>query len=526
MEIKYGSYNFSDNGIATPNVNYSYRYDTNGAGQNIGASLEISMNGKIEVQNPTLPSPTILASGVRDAFEQDYKSFQILCDGTEVFPNNGALSADIAKGIHATNISFSNNTSEYWGAVIDFEITLSAPIQLTSSSSPYADLYVSSLTDSYSIEESDIADYKVDSNTAYYPKYGGIAQKEYTINHTVSANGKAQNGKTAYQNAKDAVQRMLDINRIDDAISDLTIYDRLTTKDFDLVAGSYTLTETFKAFSGTPTKSYTHTFTINNTLDSQFKRTVTVNGTVKGYDIVSDYVQNLDPEKTDLLSAYTNASGAFTNEVTATNVYNRVNNAVNFPSGRYGGYINRFDATSSYPDFKLYQDNLNHNPKTNRLKWLHPVATSFTTEHNVNDGEITYSCSFDNRPLNLIPGAITESLSVNDTYPTTGYASQNVQYRGAIMQALGTTTTPSRTVSYTATFPDLVVFDAVQQNTLLNINTYDNTSVNNIFAQFDPKNMHGIVYSWVVDEQVQANPIEGSFSKTKTWNYVINNQII
>ena len=94
-------------------------------------------------------------------------------------------------------------------------------------------------------------------------------------------------------------------------------------------------------------------------------------------------------------------------------------------------------------------------------------------------GTVTYTCNFDNRPMNLIAGATSESLSVQDNHAVTGFTSTNVMYKGAIMQTLGSITVPSRSVSYSATFDTLVPElgsngqDAFSNNTVLSIASYD-----------------------------------------------------
>jgi hypothetical protein len=404
-------------------------------------------------------------------------------------------------------------------------------------------------------EETGDADYMEDNDSAYYPRGGPLSSKYYTITRTTSAVGKKQNDTIPYENAKRAVNSLFaNAPKLFGVLTTnnggLTLFDKTVSQELDQINGKYTVIQNYKAFSGEPTQNFTHNYTISNTLDSQFKRTATINGTLRGFTpIPDDQVSLLSGYPTPVQSTgvvatgipsrgYVEVSGGFNREITqsgnyssasiqsiASNqlninrIYSRVLNAINFPSGLYGGYITKYDATQSYPDFKLYQDNLNHNPKTNRIEWLHPVPLSFTTDHNINEGTISYSCAFDNRPLNLIPGAITETLAVSDKYPTTGYASQNIMYRGAMMQNLGTTTVPSRTVSYNATFPSLVVGDEINNSTVLSIQEYDNDKVNNIFKQFDPGEAQDLFYSWIVDDQVNANLIEGSFSKTRTWNY-------
>jgi hypothetical protein len=58
------------------------------------------------------------------------------------------------------------------------------------------------------------------------------------------------------------------------------------------------------------------------------------------------------------------------------------------------------------------------------------------------DGKITYNVTYDNRPVSIISGALTESITINDTYPTDVYASIQVMGKrgGPVFQYMNTTT--------------------------------------------------------------------------------------
>ncbi len=65
------------------------------------------------------------------------------------------------------------------------------------------------------------------------------------------------------------------------------------------------------------------------------------------------------------------------------------------------------------------------------------------------DNSISYNVSYDNRPSPIISGAITESVTVNDSYPTDVYASIQVMGKrsGPVFQYMNTTTHYERDVS-------------------------------------------------------------------------------
>jgi hypothetical protein len=49
--------------------------------------------------------------------------------------------------------------------------------------------------------------------------------------------------------------------------------------------------------------------------------------------------------------------------------------------------------------------------------WIHPEPLSKSFSINNNAGTISYSYTYDDRPPNIIPGSISEDISVSDTYP-------------------------------------------------------------------------------------------------------------
>jgi hypothetical protein len=58
------------------------------------------------------------------------------------------------------------------------------------------------------------------------------------------------------------------------------------------------------------------------------------------------------------------------------------------------------------------------------------------------------------------------------------------------------------------------------QGVILGIGAYDTKKLHNIFLQFDPSGLiPGYTNSWITEDNVNANFIDGTFSKTRSWNY-------
>ena len=530
VEVKYGSYNFP--GGPTPDVGWSYEFNSTSAGRNIGATLNISIEG--------ITSSGAGITGIQQAFSKDYQTFTIKspCGDAEVFPNDDNLAYDIRNGIRVNSVTIDNSQDEYWRNYISYKIDLVVPLNSGQKyldeggqSSMLKDIYISSLSDTMNVSVDDKADYLEDRNSAMYPSGGPLSTRYLTIARTVSAAGKVLQSKSAIQSAVDAVKKVNEHTSFEDRINKdfagLVFFDKVTSQNYNSVEGTYSVTDTVKAFSGNPSKSYTHEYNISNNIDNQLNRTVSINGTIKGYDRLGSATTDVifdDGDGTTVKepqygtvanTAYAAAKQGFTDEIGL--IKDRVLSSAFYPSGKY---IDRTDASQvMFPGFKLDQTNSTSNPKMQRLKFLNPVPVTFTATHDKNEGTVSYTCSYDNRPVNHISDTITENFSVQDSYSNREYYPQNIMYRGAIMQTLGMSTVPSRTVTYTAKFKvGAPPKDAIDTNKQLS--DLDTDAVSIAIDQFDPKDMIiGFTNSWVTNDSSTTNFLDGSFTRTKTWNY-------
>jgi hypothetical protein len=85
----------------------------------------------------------------------------------------------------------------------------------------------------------------------------------------------------------------------------------------------------------------------------------------------------------------------------------------------------------------------------NCADFLNPFPLSISIAYDEVRGIITYSLQYNNRPLNLITGAISESIQINDTYPGDVFATIGVPGRatGPVLQYQGGRTEYKRDVS-------------------------------------------------------------------------------
>jgi hypothetical protein len=186
-----------------------------------------------------------------------------------------------------------------------------------------------------------------------------------------------------------------------------------------------------------------------------------------------------------------------------------------------------------------YASNLN-NQITNPYKWLNstqainerstlpsnayvlqlnPIPISMTESHRKSVGEIDYSFEFNNRPLNLIQGSISESLTVNDTFPTQQIAEIFVLGRklGPVLQDLGTVTSSSREVTLEVVIPRPRM---IGQRLIFPTNIF--TAATGLVEQLNPKYTFGTttatsIKSYVKNDTHNYNPLEGRLSISKSW---------
>tara|TARA_Y100000592_G_scaffold90193_1_gene148487 strand:+ start:683 stop:2575 length:1893 start_codon:yes stop_codon:yes gene_type:complete len=391
--------------------------------------------------------------------------------------------------------------------------------------------------------DSQLKDDFADSKTAAL-KY--LRENVYAVTHTVSATGKRAYGEDGlirepWENAKIWVESRIGPNPKDDSGKEARPNDYIdpsdTTKIFnyyrngwdweegyfpdsvssdakhtewtphgwsrtgeiDRTSGSYTITETFTMIPGyarnngdLQNKSVTEDIKIDfsEDLDNDIK-TVTVNGTITGHDVVS-----------------TNSGGDISkiNVTAASNAKERWTTLTSKTSDKSPIYriaVTDFLSDSSSSD-------------------IDSEAISKNVSINETEGVITFSYVFNNRRDNIglplgvgIDKPISSSIVVTDTKGTSQFASHLVPGRrqGSVLQNLETPSMPSRTVSINIKFHPST--NSTQQSAAINkivskINDYTPGSTTTGTAV--------AVYFKTADNR-EWDPISDTYSRTVTWKY-------
>ena len=151
------------------------------------------------------------------------------------------------------------------------------------------------------------------------------------------------------------------------------IGNRQVSETVDQEEGSYTINENFITYSGDPV---IHTLSVDLSTEENERGTVSIQGTIEG-------INTNDPFSTTT-NSFANASG-------------------------FNAKVNPTDG--SVPSGYFYAKSIAG------LDWLNPIPKSNSIGRDLAGGSITYSYSFDDRPPNLVSGSVSESISINDTYP-------------------------------------------------------------------------------------------------------------
>tara|TARA_B100001094_G_scaffold175162_2_gene169360 strand:+ start:14431 stop:16290 length:1860 start_codon:yes stop_codon:yes gene_type:complete len=282
-----------------------------------------------------------------------------------------------------------------------------------------------------------------------------IAPRSYRISHSINATGKThyrhkestedtpnQPEKIpAWESARKFVTSRLNRGAIDnypnkhtrvggveiigsgtlDLINKYGGYNLVRTENVDEAAGSYSVTENWFLASGTAYENFNMSVSSSNS--SPFVQ-VSIDGSIKGLSSFSPSgTINGGSDATSITGA---GSGVPAYE-NALLKYNQISN-----SGFFGVGSDVYKRANN-----MVAVGLNSQPASVNIG-----ANKFT-------GDLTYSLAFDNRPTNIISGAISEDIQVNDTYPGDVFAVIPVLGRatGPVLQYIGGRTEHRRDIS-------------------------------------------------------------------------------
>ncbi len=244
----------------------------------------------------------------------------------------------------------------------------------------------------------------------------------YSIKRVVSAKGRAKYDvtgallKAGWECARDYVLSKRGLGMKPDRMSGPGVLDATELEAFDYVRhqslnemdGSFTVSEAWVGFDRAGGAPAIDEFTVNTRQDETGKVTVGMEGQIRGL------LQRNDDFSVSK-SRYENASA-------------------------------KLDAVS--PTFKTRAETISGFT-------LNPIAVSTQTGRNELAGTISYSAEYDNRPLPIVAGSLSESVTVTDANPADVFASIAVLGRaqGPVLQPIDTVTSRKREASIEVVMP-------------------------------------------------------------------------
>ena len=200
---------------------------------------------------------------------------------------------------------------------------------------------------------------------------------------------------------------------IEALVSDLSLFNFVRSISVDAPAGSYSVTDTYRAVKtdamGNPCQKYLETFEITQDTRNDGTKTVSINGTIEGLEVT---LPLLDCDQTTPSNPIVDPDPAFTGVNTSGVLFpthsgtdqgaknTKCNNALSGWLVVQDQLYNR--CLTINPDLGL-SANTAFNVNTNSPYWLNPSPTNMREGFSAARGTITYSATFDNRPLGLVP---------------------------------------------------------------------------------------------------------------------------
>lgn len=527
----------------TPTVSFSVEPVKNGAGAYLGSVDKIRIQGVIlgsgisftgiQTTEGNTPAGKMNWKRFEDYSNylqglKDYEKLIIKC-GTNTIYTSDSIATKI------DSVEINNNKDEYWRQFIDYTINISVFNTGAQRDSGYfgttatTGYFVTNIADSWSVtNDSEHGKYYALSSTKHWPVSKQTFLPLYNITRSISANGIYTSGNSAIENARSCVTGMLNLHNAGffSMLTNLDIIHSTWQTSIDDINGSFGVEYTILACSGSnntlssPQSGWIEDFTVNTTIDQNLKRSVTIAGSVKGFTTrkttnINEMPLSFNSLKEDANKFYfvsglpglaalsgggfLRASGGFFGEGTFLGVkeyiYDRALKAIApaMPTGSLTGIKKN--------KYSLHTG-------------LNPIPLSINIDYDFANESINYNYVFDSRPLNLISGALKENLDMEDSYAIRSYNLQDVYYRMPLPQDLGTYTIPSRSVTYTAVFPNLLSVTGKLPSTM-------KSQINTVMSAFDPAKLSP---PGTVGASATSQPLFMSFLKSSGENYDVLNR--
>ena len=390
--------------------------------------------------------------------------------------------------------------------------------------------FIADFSEDWSIE--------VDENGETYTDANGVTQirpKSYRISHSLNATGKKhymmkENESvekiSAWESARKFVTSRLNRNasvsgypNIFGQIGSGTLnlmdiyggFNCVRTENVSEAAGTFSVTENWFLASGTAFENYNINLSTSNSapfvsvnIDGNIKglSTITPSGEMYGGiglgGPVGGFPQSLAPAPPP--ATPTTAQTPYQN---AVRKYNTISN-----SGLFGVGSDIYRRANNMVAVQLNSQ---------------PLSVSIGS--NEYTGELSYSLAFDNRPTNIISGAIVETLQVSDTYPGDVFAIVPVIGRatGPILQNIGGRTEYKRDVSLNLVMDYTKIPYGSGRNPLIlkkpSVVEPTATQIADLLREVSPNSEPGVRKCFVSPPSETWSPKDGNYSFNISFTY-------
>lgn len=507
MFLKYGTYSL----YPVPDFQYRVDIQRNDAGYIIGTIDKITINGilhgtgTVNQQNTTLTNSSLNSlaiqySGLKEAFSKDYQELWLGCyNGSNTYKSVGSRTI-------VDNISFESQEDIGWLQLLQYSIDISVYNTGLINYTKDSGYLVSNFTNTYSITTNDENSF-YNGNTY---NHVGLQYPSYSITREISAQGIQTSDTSSLDNAIKCVSGLAADSNIafSNMLSNMYIYNRSTEISKDSINGSYSIRDTFIAYSGS--SGWSDSYTITSTIDANLIRTVDIAGQVQGFasypgdttlytGLIADTYTQAQSSAGYGTTKWLAASGGFFNHIKPS-IFNRL---IRSWMGNTGLYKAILPLSGRFP--------LNTT--------LNPIPISISIDHDIPQGSISYNYTYNSRPISMITGAISESIEMEDNFALRAYVFPDIFYRLPLAQDKGTYTNSTRSVTYTAIFPR-----PLSPN---NINSNLKTRIDNVIRDFDPSgialnlsNSPSPKYvSWITENNESFDVMAGRYTKRISWEY-------
>lgn len=496
--IDYGNFSFdSKQGYPVPNFAITMSNNRTSDGSYLSSEMLVTLDGVVYTQKMTeQDAPTTATGGTTSILElfqkaSGLKSSIMANDNTRLVIGCGSQTVVYDTGA-VKNISFSENEN-HWAYTINYSIEISIPLTGTFGDDYNYGYHVSDVQDSYRLEAIE--------DQSYW--YGDQYIPAYRISRTLGATGKSVDSKGALYQAKEWIRNRESYAPITGIFKyeDFPLYNQTRNVSVSETNGTYTITDTFISKSG---EQYIITDNIGLSIDANYIRQIEINGKVQGLQLA-----------TGVYSPGFGKSGTMDirPEVSGLNKSYKYKNAVSgyslITGSLYGLALTQDKILQQY----TYSWHGNKEfPKT-FTNTINPIPVSVTEGFNPTEGSISYSFTYNNRPLSLIPEALSETINIRESNPVEAISEIFVIGRRlgpVILSPTNAVGIGVRTVTYEGVFPRPI-----------GLKKYDfplsiRRKVNNYISGLMPKSPET---GFLKEDTETLNLTENRLSRTVTWEY-------